>query len=383
VVGTVLLISASAIRNYVVAREFVPIASNAGVNLYIGNNERATGLCTAELPEYGKFATCYDYPRIVETVQRRAGRRLGHAGVSSYFAGEAFRFMREHPGVTARRLLKKSLLFWGPREITHNKVVEMDRDASRVLRWAPVRFPLVLALALLGILMLARDRHGRGGGRKGALESRRRWEFSVLLMLLVLAWFASILPFFVSARYRVPVIPLLLVFGAYGAVGLVREVASGGATRGARWLAVAVGLYAAACVNFAGYEPNRAKWHNNRGMSYAAIGDFERAIGCHRAALRENPEHWQSQLDLGIALASTGRVAESVPHFREALRLNPGNPFVQYNVGLLLEALGRPEESVYHLAEARRLDPAFPGVSDDLARVTAVLAESRRAGRSD
>ena len=38
------------------------ISANQGINLYMGNNPRATGFVAGDLPGYGEFRTAYDYP---------------------------------------------------------------------------------------------------------------------------------------------------------------------------------------------------------------------------------------------------------------------------------------------------------------------------------
>jgi len=368
------------IRNAVASGEFVPITSNTGVNLYMGNNAEANGLCDGDLPGIGDFGTCFDYPAVVATLEAQTGRALTDAEASNIMAGRAVEYVLKNPLEALRLAGRKALLFWGPWEVTHNKVVELERENSRVLSGIPFGFPLLAALGLLGGgLVLA-------GGRRGALgtaSSASAWptaqtdhalEVAGLLLVLLATWFISILPFFAAARYRLPAVPYLALLGAVGVWWVVHHLRAGAWRVAGIWIAVFAVLMTLASIRFVPYRADPARWHYSRGMSYAATGNLALALPEYREAIRANPDHWQAHLDLGVALARAGRLSEGGPHIMEALRQNPANPFVQYNAALLMEAVGELERSAQHLAEVLRLAPGFPGAAQDLARIRGALA---------
>jgi len=400
-IGTVVAVLPVTIRNLVASGEFVPITSNTGVNLFMGNNVEANGLCGGDLPGVGDFGTCFDYPAVIAALERQTGRQLTAAEASNVLAGRALDFVRQNPGQSLRLAGRKALLFWGPWEVTHNKVVELERTSSRVLSGIPTSFPAVAALGVLGGLMLlvpGARRPGKAGKRNSprsrapgdldeSVDSGRSWsgeaavesstETGALLVVLAASWFISVIPFFAAARYRVPVIPFLAILAAVGVCRVVWLVRHRQLRSAALWVAVAVGLFALASTRFVPYGADPARWHYNRGMSYAATGDIGQAVFEYRAALELNANNWQAHLDLGVALARRGRLQEAGPHLAEALRLKPQNPFVHYNMALLLEAFGRFDQSEQLLREVLRLDPEFPGARQDLARVHAAVQEPR------
>jgi 4-amino-4-deoxy-L-arabinose transferase-like glycosyltransferase len=400
-IGTAVAVLPVTIRNLVASGEFVPITSNTGVNLFMGNNAEANGLCDGDLPGVGDFSTCFDYPAVIAELERQTGRQLTGAEASNVLAGRAIDFVRRNPGQTLRLAGRKALLFWGPWEVTHNKVVELERTSSRVLSGIPINFPAVAALGVLGGLMLlvtGARRPGRAGKKKSprsrapgdlgrSADSGRSWssevtvesstETGALLVVLAVSWFVSVLPFFAAARYRVPVIPFLAILGAVGMCRVVWLVRHRQLRSAVLWVVVAVGLFALATTRFVPYVADPSRWHYNRGMSYAATGDMGEAVLEYRAALELNANYWQAHLDLGVALARGGRLQEAGPHLAEALRLTPRNPFTHYNMALLLEAFGRFDQSEQLLREVLRLDPGFPGAREDLARVHAAAQEPR------
>ena len=160
--GSIVTIAPVTIRNYVVARDFVPISSNGGINLYIGNNELANAQCVGRIPGMGNFETCFDYPQIVAGVEKQTGQQAeATRRCPAYFTRKAIEYIKAEPGRVLALTWQKALLFWSPVEVGHNKEDELERSNSRVLGHIPVKFPLVLALSLVGLTALV-------------LETRRR-----------------------------------------------------------------------------------------------------------------------------------------------------------------------------------------------------------------
>ncbi len=380
-IGTSLAVLPATVRNYVVSKEFVPITTGAGVNLLIGNNPEATGFIMKSVPGHGDFKTAYDYPGIVERLEEKLGRELSYSEASGYLGSEAFRFIRENPGRALKLTGRKVLLFWGPREIPHSKSVQEARDGSGVLRRIPGSFPFVVALFVAGALLIFWEARARWAATKA---SRRRleeeWPISVLVLLLILAWFASIVPFFIVARYRVPVTPLLLVFAAYALVRIVVFVASRDWEKAGIWTLVAVAFYVPASINFVEFEVDPATRHYELGFAYSRSGDLDKAIAEFERALEANPNHVHSHVDLGVTLLERGQrekrdtqlIERGLAHLIQAVRLNPDYPFAQYNLAVAYANIGRLDESIDHFEKTLALNPTFPGARDRLEMTRAV-----------
>ena len=412
IAAVVVVVAPATIRNYRVASDFVLISSNAGINLYIGNNEHADGRVADDLPGFGQFATCYDYPALVGNLEKKLGRSLKHSEVSAHFVGQAWAFVRSHPLDFLKLTARKAWLFWGPNEIAHNKAVACERRFSPVLGRIPGDFASVLALGLVGVAMLVgrwKGQRARSGPPNGFRRETR--EVSLLVLLLVLTYFVSVLPFFVSARYRVPIIPFLLLFGAYGVCGVVRLARAGAFKKAGVWIVMGVGLYLLADAASAESPRDLAKWHCDRGLALyhqgqvdgavveyrealrvspgykiaqinlaAALGeqgDLEEAIARAAEAVRRNPNVAAPHNNLALTLSSAGRTAEAVEHYAKAVELQPDLVEVRFNVAALLLKMGRIDEAVIHLSEAVRLRP-------DSADAHLQLGDAlRRRGRLD
>lgn len=367
--GAALAILPVTARNLLVSGEPVLISTNGGVNLYIGNHQGATGLVAAHLPGLGRFETCFDYPELVRRVERRAGQPLSDREVSAWFSDRALEWIRAEPGRALELLGRKALLLVGPVEVPHNKELTLERAHSGVLSRLPFPFPLLAALAVLGL---------------AALRARPRGDparaLAAFAALSSLAWLASVLPFFVAARYRVPVLPWLALLGALGVVELV------GAARARRWpqvagrtaLALAVGTALASIP--VRLEPNAAKWHHDRARALLLSGRPDEALVELKAALDLDPRRHEAELTRGNVLAELGRDAEAEQAYRRVLERRPREHAALNNLGSVLARSGRLEEARDCFARALEHDPLPGPVHLNLGRVLEALGRPAEAG---
>ncbi len=374
-----------ALRNYRVSGEVFLVTANAGINFYIGNHPQADGATPAipDLPELtGRTGwTCFDYPEVVRALGTAVGRPLTYGEAERYWIGRALAFIREHPERFLELTLKRAALFWGPAEVGNNRDLHFARLESRVLRWLPYPFPVLLALALVGLVWAVRDvRRGQAPAGEGACahpraQAERLWLFAGFAS----SYFASFLPFFVAARYRIPVVVVLLGFAAYAVARVLRLL------RERAWwpligTVVAAGaLGAAASVNWAGYAPRPEQWHLTRGAAYSEAGAWSLAAQEYERALRWAPRDPVAHNNLALALLKLGRHEEAVEHWRLALRANPQDPNAHFNVGALLLRLGRPAEAAAHYEAGLRGRPEDPHA---LANYGAALLEMGRAAEA-
>ena len=300
--GVVLAVTPVAWRNWAIGGDGVGISYNAGINLYIGNN-----------PDYAETVAIrpgWEWDELV-TQPARAGIERPSAK-SAYFAERAWDYIKGDPTGWLGLMGHKLGAFWHGDERGRNQPIYFWRTYSNVLSaslWkAGIAFPfgLVAPLALWGMLLSLR--------RIGPT-----WP-----LLFVLSYCLGVVAFFVAARYRVPVLPVLLVFAAYGLWALWDWVRAG------RWRSLGLGL--AVCLAFA-FAANShlapmdmegdAAIHYNLGNAYAEAGDKKRALAAFERAVAEDPEYWQAWLNLGGVKAALGdligggeifaRVAQKAP----------------------------------------------------------------------
>jgi tetratricopeptide (TPR) repeat protein len=316
--GCILAVSPITIRNYVVSQDFVLVSSSAGVNLFIGNNPEANGFLSVPRGSGLEIWRLYESSR--EAAQAATGRAdMKPSHVSRYWTSEAFRFITQHPGDAARLLLLKLRLFWNHYEIPnlHNKYYIANTYAPS-LRWMFVGFGLIAPLALVGILLELKRRPARPSVR--------------LYLGFLLVYMCSVVPFFVTARYRIPVVPLLIVFASAGLWNLF-EVAR---RRHLAWMSAALVLGVVSAV-----WANRTVAESNFWFSHAIVGmvhtdlakerpqdagsHLETAIVELKKAIELSPQSIAPRYYLGDAYRRIGYNSGAIAQFEEILERQPSN----------------------------------------------------------
>jgi 4-amino-4-deoxy-L-arabinose transferase-like glycosyltransferase/Flp pilus assembly protein TadD len=190
------------IRNYRVAKAIVPVGASGGVNFFIGNNPLSDG-STAIVP--GTRADWWGgYNDAIAIAERDRGRKLTLAEVSDYYFDRGLEFMRTRPDQARELMLKKFRMFWGAGERANDKYIYFFWHLVG-MKYVPLPgFWLVAPLGILG----------------GVLLWRRRSELAMFYLFIAL-YSLGVIAFFVNARFRLPIIPALVIFAAYAGVYLV------------------------------------------------------------------------------------------------------------------------------------------------------------------
>lgn len=371
------------VRNLAVSGEPVVISCNAGINFYAGNNETSDGFAP-RVPDIAALTgatgwSLFYYPRIVEGVREQTGRRMSYSDVSSYFTDKALRFIRENPGRALRLMARKVLLFWGPVEVSNNKVDQLEWKNSATLHNLP-GFPMALSLSVAGIVLLLRDARGRSRrATEGSRALERALDALVLVLLLVGAYSLSYLPFIVAGRFRAAIIPLLLLLGAFG----LWRIAEHARARRFGFALAALGgwavLHTIAQQRFVPYEPDPGAWHVDRGAAYERRGLLAQAADEYRAALRVRPEYPEAHLALGGALVRLGDPNGGIEHYRKVVAANPSLPEPHNMLAVLLTDFGRYAEAIPEYEAALRLGPPSAAISYDLGRACALGGQPQKA----
>ncbi|MHC4645114.1 MAG: tetratricopeptide repeat protein [Planctomycetota bacterium] len=359
--ATVLVVAPASVRNYVVADDLVFISCSGGLAIYCANNEVADAV-NARLPGLEKLTGgaswgWLTYPLIVRGVQREQARPMKYSEVSAYFVKKAFKYVRENPGRTLGRVAAKAALFWGPVEVTDNKVVHYDRQNSAVLRYCP-GFSVFLALCIVGFGVVFFDlRAARKTEAAMCSTAARQVEICLLIFLFVAAYFVSFLPVMASARYRLPIVPFILLFGAYAVSRLVQFISKRNWRKLAGCVFVGAAVYLQVSKPLVAYEPLRAKWHVGRGVSYQSSGKLDQAVAEYQQAVRLLPNFYRAQMSLATLLSRQARYGEAVSPAREAVRLKPDSAEAHMILGQALAETGQADEGISHLMKAVDLAP--------------------------
>jgi len=116
-------------------------------------------------------------------------------------------------------------------------------------------------------------------------------------------------------------------------------------------------LSIAACTRILAANPADFGALANRGVSYRATGDYDRALADFDAAMRLNSDSAVSAglfLERGLAHDGKGNHTAAIGDFDEALRRNPSLMVAYFARAMALEDIGQPERAKVDLSEAMR-----------------------------
>lgn len=200
--GMAALLLPVTLRNWSIGGEWHLTTSQLGPNFYIGNNRDATG--TYMPLRRGRGDPLSEQRDARALAERALGRPLSPGEVSSYWTGRALEDLRSDPARWLGLLATKLALAWNAGELGDTEFQEEHARWSQPLRIAAAfaHFGVLAPLAALGLWATWPER-------------RRLWLF----YLLLLSYTASVAAFYVFARYRFPLVPVLALFGGAGLVG--------------------------------------------------------------------------------------------------------------------------------------------------------------------
>jgi hypothetical protein len=185
------------IHNYFVARDPVFLSAHSGVNFWIGNNPLATGY-----PRFPPGLHAGQEVMLKESIsvaEKAAGHPLKRSEVSAYWVAKTKAYIGRHVGSWLELLWTKMCNFWNAFQYDDLSMITALRDHGVI--FPGVRFGIVAALAIPGLVI----------GWFTLPQSR--WITAAVVLHMI-----SLLGVFVTERYRLAVVPGLLLFAVYGAL---------------------------------------------------------------------------------------------------------------------------------------------------------------------
>ncbi len=369
--GISLTILPVTIRNYVASKQLVLISTNAGINLYIGNNQNSADTINTR--------PGIDWNRLVATPYREGAKNDTQA--EKYFKNKVFTYATQQPLLFLKGLANKTIQFFNGREIPRNVDIYTFTPYSKTLQMLTWRigsfafpFGIIAPFALWGFFLSI----------KGNIRQR-------ILISYLLIYSISVILFFPTSRYIAPIMPLFIILAGIGLTALIAKDTN---TR-QRITGIGVCLFFLIILNLpitlpadsVNYE---AELHTNlgvglqtRGKLDAAIAEYKTAISlspksadayyfigtAYRAenknqlaienfthALEIRPDHDQALQDLAIEKFQQGNTNESINLLRKSLVVNPENKHAMINLAIGLLKLKKNKEAEMWLKKAGVMD---------------------------
>lgn len=315
ILGATCLLFPVALRNFVVGGEWHLTTSQFGPNFYIGNGPHADGTYVALRP--GRGDPIYERTDAVELAEQALGRSLTSRDVSEYWTDQALTFIRENPAAWLRLMGLKTLL-------TLNGTEMADADDPTTFAVWSWTLRLLYAIFHFGVLLPA--------AIFGMWVTRGEFRRLAVLYLLLIAYAAAVILFYVFARYRYPLAPICMLFAAGGVAAMFDPKVI--ARRKELFLGAAMGVAAAVIANWPlGVRGAAlALTYFNLGTAELEKKDWRQARRYYEQALEADPNMFNAHGNLGNVLARLGDNDGAIAHYRRAVELSPDYADVHNNL---------------------------------------------------
>lgn len=345
--GALLLIAPVTIRNYVVSKDFVLIAWQGGLNFYLGNNPQATGY-TAASPLTGRDLTG-GIARAKTIAEQETGRKLKPSEASGFWYRKGADFVLSHPWDWLKLVGKKIVLFWKGYEISNTQNVYTHKEFSSLFDLLLGRGVVYLPFGLVGPLSIV-----------GLLVSLKNPRKYLLLYLFILSYSASIIIFFICSRFRMPVIPFLIMFSSFFLWWAYHKI------KGKQVTSVFIALFAVIILTVAintrleNLVGNlRFADHYALGASYQELGRWDEAIKEYRSSLRHRPGFSAAHHGLAFVYEKLGKTELAIDEYWQAIRGSPPLEISYNNLGILYHKRGEIDRAMELYLNAIKLNGAY------------------------
>jgi 4-amino-4-deoxy-L-arabinose transferase-like glycosyltransferase len=340
-------IAPATLHNWRVSREFIPFTYNFGLNFYIGHHEGAIGLykwvagpqgveaVRGLRPDGGIESDGRDFLAATE------GLDLSPRESSDAWARKAWAWMRVHPVDVLRLAGSKVILMWNRHEQYQIESADMYRA-----RAGPLGLPVAGTFLFVGIL-----------GLVGMVHARVHPIMGPALRLYVVIFMLGMLPFFVTDRYRIHLVPALVLLGALAVLAWSRRAPGLGR---ARAFLIPAGLAAGLVfLPIAHLSPGLQELFSatdmgtrwlDQGRPDLALVEYEKAIRLEaaipNATERITPDVRGAMFfNYAYTLRASGRMEEALGWFRRAAEASPLNPRFSRTLADAYRARGRASEA--------------------------------------
>jgi tetratricopeptide (TPR) repeat protein len=342
VLGTAILIFPVALRNQVVGHDSVLIASQGGINFYIGNNARADG-ASATIPEFGPTWQYSDAEYMAQKESGRLGSEMKQSEVSSFFYHKGLKFIIEQPVAWLGLTIKKLDYFWNAFEISNNQDLYFYRRFASITKILPPLFFIISPLSLIGLCLIF----------------RQELKFQII-PYFVIVYMLTVIAFFVNSRFRLPVLPFLMLLASLAFWRIVDFIKARDFKRFALVAVSLVILFPLTNIDFFGIS------HESFAMSYFSLGNVymkkgltDKALAQYDTSLSMAPCVPRAHLNRGVIFFGQGDYKRAEDEFNLELSACHPSPEAHNNLSVLKRLQGDLPTSLSEAREAVTEKPQY------------------------
>ncbi len=335
------VISIITIRNYSIEKRFSPFSVQGGINFYIGNNPEATGTF---MTPHGISSSPVDQVKTsVSYAEKESGKSLTPSQASRYWLSKGLTFIKDSPLDAFSLYMKKCAFFWRKEELPLNVDYSLSKTLVPLFRLPFISFGIITPFALLGII----------------LSFKRRTDI-LLVILFIVSHMLSVTIFFVTARYRILVVPLLIICSSYALYCMAEMLRAKEMKDITIFSSILVLLSIGINKDFQFFTRlSPAKHYSNLGMVYSRQGQSDEALSALKKALSIDPYCFEAHYNLGNVYREKEAFNEAINNYKKALKINPDFAEAHNNLGMTYGKKGLLDEAISEFSSALTINPTL------------------------
>ncbi len=323
-----------------------------GINLYIGSQPESMGAFSVD-PDYGSTWT-------FEQVRTRAEHELGHplsmGEVDRYYQSQALQTWLDDPEKSLMLLVKKAYLLLHVHEIGNNRVLPPFLSSVHPVFafLVLIGFPIVALFGFYALFSIW----------KSYPQARPAIVFMIVHMI-------GLLPFFISARYRFPIVPVLILCAA-GSIPLWQKHISQLKQKKISAIIPFIDFVVFAVVitlpnPLPRYDTQQADWLYHQGNALLRTHSYEEAIPVFYQVLEEETRYRNAHLNIGACFLALNSLDSANVHFLKEYVLYPSNSKAANNLGVIHQQSGEFDEAMQWYRRALYYDSSLEDSKTNLA----------------
>jgi Tfp pilus assembly protein PilF len=232
-------------------------------------------------------------------------------------------------------------MFFNAYEMPQIESYQAGRDRHSALRFLFVGFWFILSLGLMGMIYLL-----------------RQWRRYFLLYGYILSFAASIILFFITARYRVQIAPILCLFAAYALLVVLPRALSRAKHSLVPLIVLGIIVVSTRPGLFA-LPRKDVEWreHTHQARRLSRVNRHDEALEEISKAVAIHPEHHDSYIQRAIIYKNQRNYFKAIGDYSKALKIRPDLPTVHYDLGQSLRQVRMYEPAIEAYLKAVEIDP--------------------------
>ena len=337
--GAAMAILPASVHNAVVSHDLVLLNYTGGYNFYVGNSPTATG--SNVYPDSVSSDPAQEEADVTRIAESAEQRHLKPSEISGYWSSKGLAFIFKNPTAAATLLINKIILLSNNFEQPDNYDIGFfSSELSTLLKLPLVGFGVLFVFAALGF----------------ALNPTRLAKVQVILGL---AYAVSIIGFYVTDRYRLPIIVFLFPL-AGAALANIRQV------RGRKLAVASVAVIASAGLTFFPGAVSSAQltafnWgvlagiESEQNHDHEAIADYAKAL-----AISETGPDADAAIKVSTSFERIGDLPAAARVLIQFMNSHPTDSLAPYNLGRLRLSQSDPRAALPLFEKAQALGPWKP-----------------------